>query len=232
MAGEENDDASLVADGEGDSIGAAKWSAIKALEPSFPGIEADDVDFEVLDDGDEESDRPARVRATVDPSRWDEGEADDLPEEPAERVRAMLGRVTQALGLRASVDVVETEEEIAATVNGEDLGLLIGKHGSTIDALQHLAARIAFRGQDDRKLVSIDAAGYRERREAALQRAADQAVEDALSYGRAVELEPMSAAERRIVHTYLRDRTEIQTHSEGDEPDRRLVVSPVRASRE
>src|SRR3954467_16008916 len=100
-------------------------------------------------------------------------------------------RGTQARGVRASVGVVETDEEIAATVNGEDLGLLIGKHGTTIDALQHLAARIAFRGQHDRKLVSIDAAGYRERREAALQRAADQAVEDALSYSRPVELEPM-----------------------------------------
>lgn len=232
MAGEENDRGSAVADGEGESVGAAKWSAIKALEPSFPGIEADDVEFEVLDAGDEEAGRPARVRARVDESRWDDADADELPEEPAERIRAMLLRVAQSLGLRASVDVVETDDEIAATVNGEDLGLLIGKHGSTIDALQHLAARIAFRGQHDRKLVSIDAAGYRERREAALQRAADQAVEDALSYGRAVELEPMSAAERRIVHTYLRDRTEIQTHSEGDEPDRRLVVSPVRAPRD
>ena len=232
MAGEENDGGSAFAEGEGDSVGAAKWSAIKALEPSFPGIEADDVEFEVLDAGDEESGRPARVRARVDESQWDESDADELPDEPAERIRAMLLRVAQSLGLRASVDVVETEDEIAATVNGEDLGLLIGKHGSTIDALQHLAARIAFRGQHDRKLVSIDAAGYRERREAALQRAADQAVEDALSYGRPVELEPMIAAERRIVHTYLRDRTEIQTHSEGDEPDRRLVVSPVRASRD
>jgi spoIIIJ-associated protein len=226
MAGEENGE-SLTADGEGASVGEAKWSAIKALEPEFPGIEAEDVEFEVLDAGDEDAGSPARVRATVDASRWDEGDADDLPEEPAERVRALVGRVTQSLGLRASVDVVETEDEIAATVNGEDLGLLIGKHGSTIDALQHLAARIAFRGDADRKTVSIDAAGYRERRESALHRAADQAVEDALSYGRAVELEPMSSAERRIVHTYLRDRTEVQTHSEGDEPDRRLVVSPV-----
>src|SRR3954453_21765643 len=196
MAGEENEGGSAGADAEGEPVGAAKWSAIKALEPSFPGIEADDVEFEVLDAGDEEGDRPARVRARVDLSRWDEGGADELPEEPAERVRAMLLRVAQALGLRASVDVVETEEEIAATVNGEDLGLLIGKHGSTIDALQHLAARIAFRGDSHRKSVTIDAAGYRERREGALHRAADQAVEDALSYGRAVELEPMSAAER------------------------------------
>jgi spoIIIJ-associated protein len=228
MTGEENGE-SLTAEGEGTSVGEAKWSAIKALEPEFPGIDAEDVEFEVLDAGDEETGTPARVLARVDPSRWDEGEADELPEEPAERVRALVGRVTQALGLRASVDVVEDDEEIAATVNGEDLGLLIGKHGATIDALQHLATRVAFRGQADRKTVVIDAAGYRERREAALQRAADQAVEDALSYGRAVELEPMSAAERRVVHTYLRDRTEVQTHSEGDEPDRRLVVTPVRS---
>jgi spoIIIJ-associated protein len=231
MAGEENEE-SLTAEGAGASVGEAKWSAIKALEPSFPGIEAEDVDFEVLDGGDEDAGRQARVRArVVEPSDWEEGgSAADLPEEAAERVRAVVARVTQALGLRASVEVVETEDEIAATVNGEDLGLLIGKHGSTIDALQHLAARIAFRGEGHRKSVTIDAAGYRERREAALQRAADQAVDDALSYGRPVELEPMSAAERRIVHTYLRDRSEVATHSEGDEPDRRLVVSPVRES--
>jgi spoIIIJ-associated protein len=227
---EEENGESLTAEGEGTSVGEAKWSAIKALEPEFPGIDAEDVEFDVLEAGDEEAGTPARVRARVDPSRWEEGEADELPDEPAERVRALVGRVTQALGLRASVDVVEDDEEIAATVNGEDLGLLIGKHGTTIDALQHLATRVAFRGQADRKTVTIDAAGYRERREAALQRAADQAVEDALSYGRAVELEPMSSAERRIVHTYLRDRTEVQTHSEGDEPDRRLVVTPVRSS--
>ena len=226
MEGEDTGEA-LTAEGEGASVGEAKWSAIKALEPRFPGVEADDVDFEVLDSGDENAGRLARVRASVDAARWSEG-ADELPEEPAERVRALLGRVTQALGLRASVDVVETDEELAATVNGEDLGLLIGKHGTTIDALQHLAARIAYRGMAERKAVTIDAAGYRERREASLQRAADQAVDDALAFGRPVELEPMSAAERRIVHTYLRDRTEVQTHSEGDEPERRLVVSPVR----
>jgi spoIIIJ-associated protein len=229
MAGDDHGD-SGTAEGAGASLGEAKWGALKALEPAFPGVAAEDVDFEVLDPGDEDADREARVRATVrEPDDWEEGGA-ELPEEPVERVRAVVSRVTQALGLRASVEVVETEDEIAATVNGEDLGLLIGKHGATIDALQHLAARIAFRGDSHRKSVTIDAAGYRERREAALQRAADQAVEDALSYGRAVELEPMSAAERRIVHTYLRDRSEVATHSEGDEPDRRLVVSPVRAT--
>jgi spoIIIJ-associated protein len=227
VAGEEHG-AVDSAEGAGASLGEAKWSAIKALEPRFPGIEAADVTFEVIDEGDEAAGRPAQVRANVDSGRFDD-KPDDLPDDPAERVRGLVNRVAAALGLRASVDIVETDEEIQATVNGEDLGLLIGKHGTTIDALQHIAARVAYRGRADRKSVVLDAAGYRERREGALHRAADQAVEDALSYGRPVELEPMSPSERRIVHTYLRDRTEIQTHSEGDEPDRRLVVSPVRA---
>ena len=216
------------AEGEGNSLGEAKWSAIRALEPEFPGIDADDVEFEVLDEGDPDEGRPARVRAIVDESEWEE--EDGLPDDPVERIREMLTRVARGFGLRASVEVDETDEEIRATVNGEDLGLLIGKHGATIDALQHLAARIGFHGREDRKSVVVDAAGYRERREGALRRAADQAVSDAIAYGRPVELEPMSSPERRIVHTYLRDRTDVQTHSEGDEPERRLVVTPVRST--
>jgi spoIIIJ-associated protein len=158
-------------------------------------------------------------------------ERDDLPEEPTERIRAFVERVVEGFDLEATVEVAESEEEIRASIDGDDdLGLMIGKHGATIDAIQHLASRVAFRGDGDRKSVVVDAAGYRERREAALQRAADQAVEDAIAYGRAVELEPMGSAERRIVHTYLRDRTDVQTHSEGDEPERRLVVSPVRST--
>jgi spoIIIJ-associated protein len=215
------------ADGEGATLGEAKWSAIKALERDHPGVGADDVSFEVLDEGDEEAGRPARVSAELDPERATAG--DELPEEPAERIRAVLARVALALDLRASVDIEEDEDEIRATVNGDDLGLLIGKHGSTIDALQHIVARAGYRGRSVRKLVVLDAAGYRERRESALHRAADRAVSDALDFDRPVELEPMNAAERRLVHTYLRDRTDVQTHSEGDEPDRRLVVTPVAA---
>ena len=226
MPAMEGDEAVASAEAEGTSHGEAKWSAIRALEPDYPGISAEHLSFEVLDEGSASDGRPARVVARVDVDRW-HGE-EDLPDDPAERVRAVILRVTRALGLRASVDIEETDDELHASVNGEDLGLLIGKHGSTIDALQHLVTRIAYHGADERKLVVVDAAGYRERREGALKRAADQAVTDALDYGRPVELEPMSSSERRIVHEYLRDRSGVQTHSEGDEPDRRLVVSPLR----
>jgi spoIIIJ-associated protein len=151
-----------------------------------------------------------------------------LPDEPAERLRLVVARVVEALGLEATVTVEEADDELRAVVDGEDLGLLIGKHGTTIDALQHLAMRITLRGERDPRRIVVDAAGYRARRENALQREADRAVADALRYGRPVELEPMRALERKVVHTYLAERTDIETHSEGDEPDRRLVVSPLR----
>jgi spoIIIJ-associated protein len=213
----------LVAEAEGDTLGEAKWAAMKALEVRFPGLTADCVRFDVAEDA---GSGPARVRAEVDQDAWREV-AGTIPEEAAERVRAIVTRVVNALGLHATVDIDETADEIRATVNGDDLGLLIGKHGATIDALQHLAFRAAFRGDELRKQVTVDAAGYRERREGALHRMADRAAAEALRYGRPVELEPMRATERKIVHTYLGERSDVETHSEGDEPDRRLVVSPV-----
>lgn len=152
----------------------------------------------------------------------------DAADKPAERLRELVVRIVDELGLDGSVDITETNEELRATVAGEDLGLLIGKHGTTIDALQHLAARIAFpHGEDRSKQVVIDAAGYRERRAGALHRQADRAIAEAIQYGRPVELEPMRALERKVVHLYIRDRTDVETHSEGDEPDRRLVITPV-----
>jgi spoIIIJ-associated protein len=220
-------EAQAQADGEGATLGEAKWAAMKELEPRFPGITADAVRFQVLEEPEGGAEGQTRVRAEVDEDAWREL-AETVPEEPAERVRAVVARVVQALGLRGSVDLEETDEEIRATVNGEELGLLIGKHGSTIDALQHIAFRAAYRGEEKRKQVTIDAAGYRERREGALHRMADRAAAEALQYDRAVELEPMRAPERKIVHVYLRERTDIETHSEGDEPERRLVLTPTR----
>lgn len=212
----------LRAEGSGEGLGEAKWNAMKELELRFPGVTAECVEFEVL----EESDGSARVVAEVDEQAWREA-ASTMPEDPADRLRALVTRVVQELGLTATVDIEETDTELRATVEGDDLGLLIGKHGATIDALQHLAVRIAMPGGVRDKQVVIDAAGYRERREEALHRAADRAATEAIRYGRPVELEPMRALERKVVHLYLRDRTDVESHSEGDEPDRRLVVTPI-----
>lgn len=155
----------------------------------------------------------------------------EVPRDPAERVREVVTRVVSSLGLEATVEIEETSDEIRATIEGPDeLGRLIGRHGQTIDALQHIAWRAAFHESGERRAVVVDAAGYRARREEALHRQADRAASEAVRYGRPVELEPMSASERKTVHNYLADRHDVETHSEGDEPERRLVVSPLRGA--
>lgn len=148
---------------------------------------------------------------------------------PTERLRELLERVLEACGLEADVRVEEDEESVRGTIEGEELGLVIGRHGQTIDALEHLAVRIAFREQSERKQLVVDAAGYRARRAEALAHQADRAAEEAIQYARPVALDALVASERRLVHEYLRDRHDVETYSEGDEPDRHLVVAPVAA---
>jgi spoIIIJ-associated protein len=150
-----------------------------------------------------------------------------VSQEPSERLRDLLEHVAEALDLDAEVAVAEDEEAIVGSFEGDDMGVLIGRHGQTIDALQHLAARIVLKEGEERKRVVIDAAGYRARRAEALQRQADRAASEAIQFGRAVALDAMVASERRLVHEYLRDRPDVETYSEGEEPDRHLVVAPV-----
>jgi spoIIIJ-associated protein len=145
-----------------------------------------------------------------------------------ERVRELLDHINEALALEASVEIEQPEEGvIRATLHAEDLGLFIGRHGTTIDAVQHLAYRIAAAADDGPQRVIVDAAGYRERREQALHRQADEAAEDAVRSRRPVALDAMSATERKVVHEHLKDREDVETYSEGTEPDRHLVVAPL-----
>lgn len=143
-------------------------------------------------------------------------------------LRALVERIAGELGLTdTTVEIESDEESVVATLHGETLGLFIGRHGQTIDAVQHLAQRILLASDDSpRRRVVVDAEGYRLRRQEALERQADHAVEQAERYGRPVALDAMSASERKLVHEYLRDRAGIKTHSEGDPPDRHLVVTP------
>jgi spoIIIJ-associated protein len=147
--------------------------------------------------------------------------------EASARVRELLERVASASGVDADVEVHEDQDGVTAEYLGEDLGLLVGHHGQTIDAIQHLAYRIAFHGDRERKRVTVDAAGYRERRAVALRAAADQAAATALQDHRPVSLEVMSALERKVIHEHLKTRHGIETYSEGQEPARRLVVAPL-----
>jgi spoIIIJ-associated protein len=146
--------------------------------------------------------------------------------ETIEYIEEILETLAEAAGVEAEVRVEDSGEAITAEFVGDDLALLIGHHGQTIDAIQHLAYRIAFHGIDERRPLTVDAAGYRARRAATLHAVADQAAETAVRERRPVPLEPMGAQERKVVHEHLKGRHDVETYSEGQEPARRLVVAP------
>jgi spoIIIJ-associated protein len=151
-------------------------------------------------------------------------EFEDL--EPPDALEELLEEIADGLGLDAEVEVDERDGILTGRLEGDEVGLFIGRHGQTIDAVQHLAQRIVFPEGPSSVRVVVDANGYRERRADALRAEADDAADDAVSSGQPVELDPLPPFERRIVHEYLRDRGDVETHSEGNEPDRFLVITP------
>ena len=128
-----------------------------------------------------------------------------------------------------TIRVDESDDEIVATLSGPDLGIVIGRHGQTIDALQYLANAIAHRGHGRERRPSDRRRGrLPRRRRRALERSLQRSAERAAATGRRVELEPMTAVERKIVHEVLKDDPEVETASEGTEPNRYVVVLPGR----
>jgi spoIIIJ-associated protein len=218
----------------GETVGEAKWAALRELERKRPGLDKASVRFQVVSEGERGllgvGYEPARVIASCDdagtleeqpaPARR-EGESDD-----AAQLREIVDRITREIGVRCSIEVAESDEEIRVTCEGGELGLLIGKHGQTIDAIQYLANAILFRDRDDRKPVVVDAAGYRARRQATLDALALRSAEQAAATGQRVELDPMTAVERKIVHEKLKEDPEVETLSEGTEPNRYVVIIP------
>jgi spoIIIJ-associated protein len=215
----------------GETVGEAKWSALRELERRFPGIDKSAVSFAVLSEGERGllgvGYAPARVIAKAGAVPPPAEAGDEEPDSPAARLRELLDRVCAALGAPVRIEIHEDEELLIATLIGPDLGLVIGKRGQTIDAIQYLATAIVFRGMDERKSIVVDAAGYRDRRRATLEQQADRATSEAVAAGEPITLDPMSAVERKIVHVYLQEREDVETASEGNEPNRFVVVRPV-----
>ena len=146
-------------------------------------------------------------------------------DEELDLVADVLEHVVDALGLEAEVAVEDADGVLRGTLEGEDLGLFIGRHGQTIDAVQHLVQRALVAATGEQRRAVVDAEGYRERRGETLERLADEAAAAVESTEEPARMEPMTASERRHVHEYLRERGGLTTHSEGDEPHRHLVVS-------
>jgi spoIIIJ-associated protein len=221
-------DDELQVEATGETVGEAKWSALRELERLNPALDKAAVRFQVVSEGERGllgvGYAPARVIATAPdaPPREPRDESDH-----AALVREVVERITDGLGIDCRVDVEEEAEAIVATCSGPELGMLIGKHGQTIDAIQYLVnAILARRYGHDRKEAIVDAAGYRARRRATLEALAVRAAERAVATDREVELDPMTAVERKVVHIRLKDFEGVRTTSEGTEPNRFVVVLP------
>lgn len=212
----------------GETVGEAKWSALRELERRHPGLDKASVRFQVVSEGERGllgvGYAPARVVASVpagavpEPSPVDEGES-------ATRVRELVERIVAGIGVDGHVTVEEDEQLLVATVAGPELGGLIGRHGQTIDAIQSLVGAALHRCGEPRQVV-VDAAGYRARRQATLESLAVRSARRALDTGEDVALDPMSAVERKIVHMRLAEFDGVVTRSEGAEPNRYVVVVP------
>ena len=247
-----SDDPTAV-EGAGETVGEARWAATRELERRYPGLDKETIEFQVLSEGERGlmgvGREPARVLAQltvvpatdpVAPVRTPQREERRAPRQRtsapvlpaatgplAERIEEVMTEICGGIGLEATVSVGQGPDGLVANVEGDDLGLLIGKHGHTIDAVQYLVNAMVLRGQEDAIPVVVDAQDYRRRREAVLRDTAERAAQEALTTGQPVSLEPMSSAERKIVHLVLQERTDVTTESGGREPQRCVVVVPT-----
>jgi spoIIIJ-associated protein len=222
----------LQVEATGETVGEAKWSALRELERLAPGLDKSAVRFQVVSEGERGllgvGYTPARVLAVVDEVAEAEPSAPDSAR--AALARELVERVTEAIGVECRVHVDEDEDAVHVRCSGRELGVLIGRHGQTIDAVQYIANAIAYRAfSEERKEIVVDAAGYRERRRATLEALAVRSAERVARSGDPVELEPMTAVERKVVHLRLKSFPGVETTSEGAEPNRFVVVVPVDA---
>jgi spoIIIJ-associated protein len=224
--------ADLTTEATGETVGEAKWAALRELERRHPGLDKASVQFEVLAEGERGilgvGYEPARVIAHLpaDAAQAAVAAFEDEAGQAAE-ARVLVARIVETLGVDAEVVAREDADAIVITCSGPDVGLLIGRHGQTIDSIQYLLNVIAYRAHgEEKKDVVVDAAGYRARRKATLETLALRVADRVRDSGEPEELEPMTAVERKVVHLHLKDVPGVGTTSEGTEPNRYVVVVP------
>ena len=153
---------------------------------------------------------------------------EDLVEQEEHVAKTFLQDVAKEMGLKVSVKVSSNKDSIYVDIDGEDSGTIIGKRGSTLDALQYLTSLVVNKDQNNYIRVVIDAENYREKREKTLEKLAFRLADKVLRSGRSVKLEPMNPYERKVIHTALQQRKGVTTRSEGEEPYRRVIIEPVK----
>jgi spoIIIJ-associated protein len=215
----------------GETVGEAKWAALRELERRSPDLDKSSVRFEVVSEGERGllgvGYAPARVVATAAGTPTESAAEPPAESDVATDARSLVERIALALNVDCRVGVLEDAAGVHVECTGGDVGVLIGRYGQTIDAVQYIVNAIVARREGERVEVTVDAAGYRERRRVTLERLAVRSAERALRTGHAVELDPMTAVERKVVHVRLKEFGDVETSSEGTEPNRYVVVRPT-----
>ena len=162
----------------------------------------------------------------------DENFEGDAVSEAEDAAVQFVAEVLSGIGIHGNMDSYREDDTIYISVSGGDCGSAIGRHGETLEAITYMTNLIANKHSEDRVHVHLDVGGYRRHRERIIEGLADRAASKALRYGKDVAMEPMNPAERRMVHSYLQKVEGVTTHSEGEESNRRVIVSPVASEQE
>ena len=177
----------------------------------------DNTDIEVLDEGSKGlfgiGSKVAKVRVTL---------RNIQDSNQAER---FLQDVFSKMNVSVDIDTEENEEALTLRITGKDSGIIIGRRGETLDALQYLTSLVVNKNREDYKRVTVDIENYRQKREETLVRLANRLAERVVRYRKNVTLEPMNPYERRIIHSSLQNNKMVETYSVGDEPNRKVVIT-------
>lgn len=195
----------VISEAEGGIFGIGKQAEVKVTADV-----ADEAEEEVVYYGDDES-----------------FEGDDAVSEAEDAAVQFVAEVLSGIGIHGNMDSYREDDAIYISVSGGDCGAAIGRHGETLEAISYMTNLIANKHSEQRVHVHLDVGGYRKHREQVIEGLADRAASKALRYNREVAMESMNPAERRMVHSYLQGVDGVTTHSEGEEPNRRVIVTPV-----
>ena len=201
----------------------------------LPKAEKSDVEKPIVETVEKPSDENSideesgNETAVSEMSNREEAQSDEEEFDPAstlERAKSFLHDVFDKMKLNVEIDEQETEDGFMLNIKGGNLGILIGKHGQTLDALQYIVNLAANNGQARRIHFIIDVEGYRAKRTESLKSLAKSLAERAIKIRKEVRLEPMTRYERKVIHLTLQDNPRVSTHSTGSEPYRYIIITP------
>ena len=208
----------------GKTVEEAKAAAFEEL-----GITEDQAVVEVISETEEQAEVKVTISAEEEVVYYgdDESYEGDAVSEAEDAAVSFVAEVLSGIGIHGNMDSYKEDDTIYISVSGADCGSAIGRHGETLEAITYMTNLIANKHSEDRVHVHLDVGGYRKHRERIIEGLADRAASKALRYGKPVAMEPMNPAERRMVHSYLQGVEGVTTHSEGNESNRHVIVSPV-----